>query len=170
MLVGILLEVILVGFILLIKQQILPYQQQRNTMRTSPTPSLATYHSKFLKITFSYPAKFQLEERFGEIKLENKSGLILIHKTGTNENSIDTFLYEGDSREGNLEKIIVEKRRLKINGLDFVEEILQYPARSDLDSEDYYFYKNNSVYSLSTSFPSLYIDLDQIAQSFHYEP
>jgi len=127
-----------------------------------------TYHSKFLKITFDYPSKFQLVERFGMITLRDKDGEILIDNTGTNYSNLDDFLKAGFERD-NLKKQ-VDKQHLNLNKIDFVKTVIKYPTRPDLDRKAYYFYKDYSVYVISTPNVSLYPDLDQIIQAFRYEP
>ena len=56
-----------------------------------------------------------------------------------------------------------EQQVLSINGLSAIKGYVN-------DEKIYFIYAQYAVYTLSTREPSLYSDLDQIAQSFRYAP
>jgi hypothetical protein len=126
------------------------------------------YYSEQMGIAFYYPDNYELTDRSINILLESEVGQIIIGKVGTNYNSIDEFL-DARFRLDNLKKNIISKH-IDISGLDFVEVVLAYPNRPDLNRKEYFLYKNHSVLSLSTNKTDLYSDLDQIARSFRYTP
>lgn len=132
-----------------------------------PTVSAPTsYHSKYMNIILTIPTGFNIDEGTNSMFLKNNQGEIVIGRVGTNENTIDDFLYEGDYRSKLPTKI--DRKHIVINGLDSVVEIEEYPTRSDLDNKAYFFYKDHGVYSLYTNSKSLYSDLDQIVQSLRF--
>jgi hypothetical protein len=58
-----------------------------------------------------------------------------------------------------------------INGLNCVVTLETNPVNPALNAKLYYFYPAQyAAYSISTSTPSLYPLLDQVAQSFRYTP
>ena len=141
-----------------------PYQSITTTSIPNET---RTYKSKFLKITFNYPTKFQLEDKFDTIYLKEGNYLIIIDRVGTNYKTIDEYL----NYLGNINKVnISDRQQLKVNKLDGVKATINHPNTNNPDTEVYYFYVDNWVYDISTTYSSLYPDLDQIAQSFRYTP
>lgn len=118
-----------------------------------------TYKSDFLNITFSVPEGFQAEENYTNIVLTSSEGSISINKTSTNFSTLNEYLVyiqnmNNFTLDGVEELTIGEK--LAISGMIGDEKITYiYPSR-------------NVVYSVSTTSPDLYDELDQVAQSFRY--
>lgn len=129
---------------------------------------IKTYHSDFLKTTINYPRDFELDEKFGLITLKNNANeAVTISRIGTNNDSIEGFLFDLSDRN----KVqISSKKKLNINGYEFMSVVINHPLSKTPDTKVYYFYRENFVYSISTKYPELYDDLDFIAKSFRYEP
>lgn len=142
------------------------YPQQNSP---TPTPTMNTYHSRFLKSTISIPAGFSVEERFGILSLKKDGNEMIIHRIGTNHifSSTDEFLDE-TMREN--PPTVNERRHVIINKLDSVMSRIEYKTHPEFNSKAYYFHINNGFYDLYTESTALYTDLDQVAQSFRYEP
>src|SRR5436190_6221881 len=146
--------------------------QQSKTLYTSyPTPVTRTYYSDFLKIEITYPAEFQVTERLGTVTLKKEQDKeeIRVSRNGTNNTSLEGYLAEVDYRNTFKDKI-VDKQYVIINGIKVLKIISEYPTNSKLNHKGYYFYIDHAIYFISTSSPSLYNDLDQIAQSIRYNP
>ena len=134
------------------------YVPQENTGISNTEQT--TYKSKDLKFTLNVPSKFQIEERFTTVLLQYTDELIQITRSGTNDSTLDAHL-------DNLSKLnnfnFLTKEELTINNYSAV--------KGTIEGEVHYFiYVDNWVYSISTSSPSLFSTLDQIAQSFKYNP
>src|SRR3989338_6411931 len=92
----------------------------------------------------------------------------------TNPPKASTYLPSPTSQEL---KVFQSKRRIEIsgttmliiNGLNSLSRIIKF-SEEGIIQKSYYIYVNNSVYILSTKSESLYLALDQIAQSFRYTP
>lgn len=169
--------VVLIGVIVIFIAIIFWNQRQVNTFQkyTSivlptlmPTSSLAQYYSEYLKIHFSVSAGFYIRELHNDITLKNDVGEILILRNGTNDDTIEGYLFDISDRA----KIqIINKQKMKINGLDVISCITRSSVRDEPDSRDYYFYTSpGEVFVITTSSPELFGELDQIARSFRYEP
>lgn len=125
---------------------------------------MKTYHSDFFKITIEYPATYELEERFGTIRLKKREGEIRVGRNGTNYESVDKYL-ENLSKLNHF--VVTEKEEVKFK-YEFATRVI-----IDNQKKDYFFYPDPelwAVYILSASSPELYGDLDKIAESFRYEP
>lgn len=132
----------------------------------SNSSKFKTYNSKSMNISISIPNNSKIEDKFASITITDGEGSILIDRNGTNFMNIEDYMAGLDRTRKNPPRI--EKNEAKsINRYNSILRIYQ-------DFEDkyklkiYYLYVNNSVYSLSTSSPELYDDLDQIANSFIY--
>ena len=122
--------------------------------------SAKIYHSKLFKYTINYPAKFELEERFGTVTLKEKNidGYIMIIMNGTNNNSLT---YEEGEQKVIINDLEAKKYRAKY---------ADYQNSSPVEHRGYQFFKDYGIYSLYTNTSVFYDDLDQIAKSFRYEP
>ncbi len=147
------------------------YRNQTNVPVLSPdlTPTSSqpeTYHSDRLKVTFTVPSGFQVKELDNDITIKNNDSEINIDRNGTNERTLDAALLQIESRSTTSEKL--NKQHITINGLD---SVVQYSTNPTLIGKAYYFYPAQyNIYTISTTTPSLYPTLDQVAQSFHYTP
>jgi hypothetical protein len=152
------------------------YKTTTSNNPTIPTPQptsqatpdqTKTYHSKTLKISFSYPSDFQVEEKFTTISLKNNAGVVLISRNGTNFSNIESYLKDSDSKV-NLK--VDQENKFTAGDLDHVTRIEQFTSGSINKHKIDFIYKDYNIYSISTSSEELYDELDQIAQSFRYIP
>ena len=134
----------------------------------TPTPSITQYHSKILKISLSAPSSFMISESDNYIAFKNIIGKISVSRQFTNNDTIEGVVF-GISDRGTSQ--VTNKKKFKINGLDVISCDIKSLVNNDPDSKGYYFYPAPwTVFSISTDVPELFGDLDQIAQSFRYEP
>jgi|SRR3989344_1150568 len=109
-----------------------------------------------LGANFSVPTGYQITEGMNAIFLKNGIGEIRITKQGTNYSNLSDYL-------NGLGITVNDSQTTEVNGFTAVS--------GTVGNQKYYFIlTNNWIYSLSTSFPELYDDLDQIARSFRYVP
>jgi len=125
------------------------------------------YHSSILKFSILVPAEYTIEDQQITVTLHNKKGDIIVSRVGTNFKNIESFL---DDLQIKNKLEIVSTYKSKINELDTLKTNIKYFGGPKNGEITYYFYKNYAVYSLSTSVPTLFSDLDTIAHSFHYIP
>ncbi len=133
----------------------------------TPTPALKTYHSDFLKLTFKYPAEYEVEERFNTIILDAEFGQIKIDKLTTNQNNLNEFLKVFDSRRTMEVQI---DQRLLIDGHDAAFRTHVFSNTIPSRKVYFIFISEGRVYAFSADDKILYNDLDQIARSFQYDP
>ena len=134
----------------------------------TPTPSITQYHSKFLKISFSVPSEFEISESSIDVTLKSNVGEITIVRSWTNNRTIEGAVFEISDRGTSQ---VTNKNKFKINDLDVISCDIKSLVNNDPDSKGYYFYTApGTIFSISTNSPELFHDLDQIAQSFRYEP
>jgi hypothetical protein len=134
----------------------------------SPTPSLKTYHSDFLEATIQIPHNYSAEENFtNTITISTRTGHIKVERLYTNAESIRQYLAEYDARR-TLE--VINEENLKINGYDSVVRVQMFNGGPIEKNKIYFIYADGLVYAISTAFEDLYSDLDQIANSFRYDP
>lgn len=117
-----------------------------------------------MKLTISYPSHYQAKERFNRLTFEDNQDRINININGTNFDSLQGFLNDLD-----------EKNKVSIKSysnltIDDYRAIARQEIIGKSIPKIYYIYVDYSVYTLSTSSPALYDDLDQIAKSFKYAP
>lgn len=147
-----------------IKQQITP----TSILSTKPTPEIVNYKSDNLKISITAPSSYKINESYNDIILTNNIGKINVLRNSTNNDTIEGYLFEISDR-GKIE--IINKQKIKINGLESISCIIKHPISGSPDSRAYYFYPEPwTVFVISTNVPELFGDLDQIARSFRYEP
>ena len=166
-----LIIIILISFIILvyyITRQVNNYQP---VSYDQPTPaktqaSNQIYKSKNLKFTINVPSNFQTEDTGIVVTLFKNKEKIDIIRNGTNYSNLEDYIRYFDSKR-TLNSY--EIRKLIINGNEARSRVITFPQEK-VTQKSYYIYINNSVYILSTRSQSLYSDLDQIAQSFCYEP
>lgn len=143
---------------------------------TSYQPKLTTtynpqqpreYRSKNLKFAITVPSDFQIEERFTIVNLVNAEGEISIDRIGTNFDDLEGYLQNLVAKN---KVLIINKNSYQIGSLNAISSIIRHPISKRPDEKVYFIYEDNWVYSLSTSSPALFPDLDKIAQSFRYTP
>jgi len=161
--------VILAVFILSLKSNktsITPPVLQSNTTVSSGEQT-RIYKSKDLKFSVSIPSRFQVEEKFTTVFMKNVSGEILLSRVATNFENLNNYL---DDLSKKNKILITDKKELTINQYDSIRGKIQYSSLENPTKTSYFIYVDNWVYSFSTSSPTLFDDLDQIAQSFRYTP
>ena len=134
----------------------------------SPSPTnqqLKTFQSKFMKFSVELPNNFSAIDEPSRITIQSNRGQIYVNRNGTQFNDLGAYLTNFDQTT-QLEISLDEK--MTINDYETRKRITKNP---DIGTEKTYFlYIENFVYKISTSFESLYDDLDQIAQSFRHTP
>jgi len=142
------------------KTSITPPVSQSNTTVGSKEQTRTFQSTSTMKFAITVPVIYEIVEKFGSASINTGKGTISIGQNGTNFNNLKEYI---KNSRNNLEARIVNRKELRINGLEAVS--------GNIGSEKTYFiYVENRVYSLSTSSPVLFPDLDQIAQSFRYTP
>ncbi len=170
-LIGVIVFVFLV-IIFLNQRQIFKYQIYQKAIPTiiptdTPSPSVRGYHSRFLKIRFMAPTGFEISESWNSVTLKSNLGKINIVSSGTNDDTIEGVVFEIEHRGF----LVTNKKRFKINGLDVISCNVKSLVSDNPESKGYYFYSApGAVFSITTGTPELFGELDQIAQSFRYEP
>lgn len=153
--------VVLVGVILLFLLLFFTIFPNSNKDASLLNGQRQMYHSDFLNISFAVPNNYLVKELHNFITVTNNdSEEIEISRIGTNSDSLEDYLYSIDQTSN---KIYAGQEIFVINGFPVV--------RIGTNDKRYYlFYKKNFVYSISTTAPDLYDELDQVAQSFKYIP
>lgn len=119
------------------------------------------YISESLKIEFVYPSGYTVDEALttGTLKMDNK--VLNYGKYGTIHNTaldhVNDFIIKNRVRVARVENVLDDA-------------VLLESAAGNKINKAYYFVKDNFVYYLSTDNPSLFSDLDAIAQSFRIIP
>lgn len=144
-------------------------QKIASTIPTAkPAPSITQYSSKFFKLSFSFPSSYTVSELDNDINLKNEVGEISIERIGTNNDTIEGYLF-GIAELNKLQ--ITDKQKIKINGMDVISCKIKSKVSDNPESRFYFFNPAPwRIYSISTNIPELFSDLDQIARSFRYEP
>lgn len=142
-----------------------PYQQSAENSSNIILTDARVYQSKNLKFKITAPAGYQLEERFTTVMLKNNNGEININRNGTNYDNIADYI--NFLSEKNKFKTI-DKKQLIINKLNALKAKIEYPGGPKQGEKSYFIYVDYSIYTLSTSSPALFADLDKIALSFEY--
>lgn len=166
--------IILVGFILIVIVYFLTRLPNSSQPISSnyPIPTRAQnakqiYKSKSLKFSIIVPSKFQIEERFTELSIRDFQGNILVDRIGTNFDNLDDYLKNLEFKN----KIsIIDRKSGTIEALNSIIGIVRHPIGGGDDRKSYFIFSDYAVYSISTSSPALFADLDKIAQSFRYTP
>lgn len=132
----------------------------------SPTSQPQTFSSKSFKFEVDVPTEYKTEDKISAILFTKPEGIIKISRSGTNYDRLEDYLTnlsERNSFELKNKEVVV------INGLNAVKAVL-HPLNNNPEESTYFVYKSYFVYSISTSNPQLYSDLDKIAQSFRFNP
>jgi len=143
------------------------YEPQTSTGIASRSDA-GNFKSKDLKFTITIPSLYTVKEgqTYVEVLLNGVIAFDIV-RNGTNFESLDTYLKDFDIKKQLT--IVTDEKTLTINGHQSVSRI-ETNTGSKIKQKLYYIYVDNWVYSVSTSSPSLFPDLDQIAQSFRYTP
>lgn len=125
------------------------------------------YYSKALKISFKIPKDSRTEEKFVDVKVFVKNGVIAITNVGTNYSN--TKEYFADLKKKN-HLIPKDYQELMINGRSSVKVKLNDPNDKSKIQITYFIYDQDGIYTFYTSDEALYPVLDEIVQSFEYKP
>ncbi|KKR51384.1 MAG: hypothetical protein UT84_C0001G0069 [Candidatus Curtissbacteria bacterium GW2011_GWA1_40_16] len=140
----------------------------KSITNTTPSPSnreLKTFQSKIMKFTIALPDKLSAIDESSRVKIQSSKGEIFVNRNGTQFNDLDTYLSNFDQTT---QLDISLDENMIINNNVARKRISKNPNIGI--EKTYFIYAENYVYKISTSSEDLYIDLDQIAQSFRYTP
>lgn len=131
------------------------------------TQELKTFQSKAMKFNIQIPKQYQIEEKPTVVNVISQNNTkISISREGTNFKNLRDYLDDLDKQN----KIkVLNKTEFTFNNYETFMRTEKY-GDGNAQGKTYYIFIDNSVYTLSTSTPSLYPVLDQIAQSFRYIP
>ncbi len=132
------------------------------------TQEFKIFQSKNLKFSIEVPVAFTIKETVAQVELNKGNLTISISKNSTNFLNIREYVNNFDLKRSGL--VIQNESAEKINNLDSLNRIEKFSVGPIEQQKIYYIYIDSKVYSLSTSSPALYPDLDQIAWSFRYTP
>ena len=136
------------------------YAPETNYIVNTEEKTKIFHSSSVMRFSIALPATYRVEEKFAKVTISTSTGEIYINQIGTNHDNLEDFL-EQVKEENKIS--LIEERRLIINNLPAI-------LWGKTDERLYILYHENTVYTISTKFKSLYTDLDQIAQSFKYNP
>jgi len=126
------------------------------------TRDVKIYSSKSMKFSIDVPEKFQIDEKFSRVTLASDEGNIYIEKSNTDFDNIDDYVNSLDTKNNST---TLDKKSLTINkNLSAISGMVS--------NQKYYFIYTDdwTIFTLFADSPSLFPDLDQIAQSFKYTP
>jgi len=137
------------------------YTPETNSSTNTEEKTKIFRSSSVMKFSIVVPSNYEVVERLGNVTITTNAKEIYVDRSGTSFETLESHL-------DNLSKLnqltILDKENLTINSL---------PAmKGTINGKKHYFIYGApwTVYSIFTSFPSLFPDLDQIAQSFRYTP
>jgi len=136
------------------------YTPETNSSTNTEEKTKIFRSSTVMKFSITLPATYRVEEKLAKVTISTSGGKIYINQIGTNYDNFEEFLQK--VKEEN-KILLIEEKALTINNLPAV-------LWEKTDEKLYILYHENTVYTISTKFKSLYSDLDQIAQSFRYNP
>lgn len=142
------------------------YNPSQSNKDSSPSASLKTYTSKNLKFNVDIPSELAVNQKFTDIIIGSNSENIIISRVSTNYNNAQDYLEDLSQKNKYLVK---NKEEISIDKIKGIKTTLENTIDSS-EQKVIILYVDNLIYSLSTSTPSLYPILDQIAQSFRYTP
>ncbi len=123
------------------------------------------YDSKSMNISFEVPPESRLEDKFASVTVKENNGEILISRSGTNFNDLDSYL--SDLHEKN-RAMVIKSENLEIDGYESVKQALSNKSGEENFRMTYFVFIKPRVYNFSTTSEDLYDELDQIAKSFKY--
>ena len=168
-----LIIIILISFIILvyyITRQVNNYQPvsyDQPTPATTINQEFKEYKSLSMQMTIVVSARFQIQDQAIRLILSKNGGVIIVDKEGTQFTDLDSYLKDLDSKN---RVRVIDQSNLQINGYAAKTRIVNYPGGPRDGEKTYVILVGSRIYSFSTGSESLYPDLDQIAQSFHYTP
>jgi hypothetical protein len=131
----------------------------------TPTPSPRPYFFRSLKIQLVIPEGWTIVERQVSASLLSKKGRIEISTGGSFYDSLKEDLASFDTKN-NIK--VDSQKEVNIGGNNAVVREERIITDHEVVQKVYFFYKDYSIYSISTEDKSLYADLDTIAASFRF--
>lgn len=132
---------------------------------SSLTEQSNTYTSEVLDISFLVPEGFEIEEIQPVVYLRSDKGEVSITKNNLDMNDFGLFIEQYDERR-NIN--VLSSIKLKINGYQSYKRVMQFSGIDRIQKSYFIFPDQWVVYTLSTTSPELYDDLEEIVQSFKY--
>lgn len=138
---------------------------QPETTRSSQETT-KIFSSKNLKISFVVPLNSSVEEKFTTVIIKIDSHNIKVSRSGTNFDTLDDYLKDLGAKNN---FSLLDKKTSDISEFQSISGRIERSIEP-LQEKIYFIYADGWIFTFSTSFESLYDDLDQIAQSFKYTP
>ena len=138
------------------------------TPSTQPASATKEYRSEFMKISLQIPEDWQIEDgNIGINIIKSEGQKIGLARNATNWDNLTDYLYKDfDLKRTGL--TIESEAASRVEESQLIKRLEKFTAGPVLERKVYYIYVNSWVFTLSTSTPALYDDLDLIAQSFQY--
>lgn len=163
-----LLAVIFIGVVIMLLWKVIDAKKMQmydqSNQITAPQ-QLQTYRSDLMKFSIDHPNNWSLIEGQTQLTFTTIGGTILITRIATNFNDIDSYL---DNLMTANKLILNNKEASTSNNLQMIKGEIN--ENNNSTEKIYFIYADGWVYTLSTTSPELYDDLDAIAQSFRYTP
>ena len=136
-----------------------------NTNSAQYSSQTRTFQSKNLQFSILIPKTAEIKEGQTYVDIKIDQMLVDVTRNGTNFSSLEEYTKDFDAKNS----VDINKMEPSIiNGYNVISR--QETANNTKHKIYYIFTTDGWVYTLSTSSESLYDDLDQIAQSFRYNP
>lgn len=131
-----------------------------------PVQEMKTYQSDLLNFSIEIPNNWTLTELGLEVDFISPDGKLEISRLGTNFSDINGYISDLISKN---KTNFIEQNQIIINSLNSVVGTIRY-NNGDPNKKIYFIYSDYQVFTISTSSPELFDDLDTVAQSFRYTP
>jgi hypothetical protein len=116
-----------------------------------------------LNLGLYFPKHYAVLEKNGQLILQNDNNWIIIDRLATEFDSVPTHLQNLNKNSQDIE--IKDEKKVYVGTR---EALVRTRLVNSKEIRTYYILIDGYIYMFSTEFPSLYSDLDQIAQSFEY--
>lgn len=159
--IGLLLTAILAIFLFLFIRNL----PNSNEQKVNSDANYKEVASEFMNFSVNVPQNVETEEGYSFVTILFQEGDVKIDRNGTNFDSVEEYVQDFDTKRSL--NVISESPVLigKYSGITRIEKLNGGPV---LEEKVYYIYVDNYIYSIHTSSPDLYDELDTIAHSFHY--
>lgn len=132
----------------------------------NPTELTKKYLSADFKMKIDIPSGLLIEDKFPLFVLKGELGEIQVVRNGTNFDDLDDYLEDFDSKR---KLNLYESNPSIVNGYPVV--IRNSSTKdSEVKQKSAFLFAENYVYIFSTFDEALYPAIDQIVQSFEYNP
>lgn len=124
-----------------------------------------TYTSNILEMSVTVSDGFEVEERHPVVYLQSYRGEITITQNNLDVDDFDYYIKQYDERR---DVNILSSKQLQIGDYEAYERVMEFNG-VDMTQKSYFIYPDQWViYTISTTSPALYDDLEAIIQSFEY--